>query len=887
MTEEKIGELFFEIKSDSSKLKAELAALKDKVNKDGKDIDKKLSFKARFDNGIAKLRLSELQKYRQKLQLEFDKKVSLNVDAASLDRTRQKLASVDSQLGGVGKSATSMGANIMKGLAAFGGIAAIFSFLKKSVGEYIESSIAMAKITRAVETTGKAAGYSATQLSQMAKDLQKLTSIDNDTILTNVTNNLLTFKAVSGDVFKKAQNAILDLNAVIANGEVSSLTSQTIQLGKALNNPIQGISALTRVGISFSAEQKEQIKNLVKQNQLYEAQTIILDEIEGQYGGQAEVLALADGGFKKLNQTINDIAEAIGEDLVGSNNAGTSSLQEAADSFLYLNDAAKDATGGLGIFGTVWENLMNVIQPGQGTLKRLFYNQQVKDAKDKLQADLKESIKKTKEFYKELGISPEPKPNKIITPVMETGAGDEVLNNLYEESNKLSEINNKLKDTTLSEEERNALLKARKNLLETDSTSTSKTKVVFESSIPKGYTAEQVAEFENLKFAVKGYVDFRRELIELTYQQEKERAQNNAVDIQKAEENKLLSTARLNQEIIELDKETGRKILDESIKNTERLNDESDKDIEREKDKLKEKEKAYENFYDNIQQKSEDYFSYKIGKIQEEAALLLEATGDPVIAKQLELEQLKSLEQEYFDWRMEQWFQQQGILGEITKVGLEGISAAYDTMWQTITDSSLSGTERAQKIFESLKQTAIMALGDIVKTYIANWIKSSIIGDSFRAVELSKGIAMGSSLASAYAPAAAFASTMSFGGAAVAGGAALASTVALAELLSVPKFANGTNGFQKVPEGFSNDSYPIMMQSGEDFRVRTPAQQNSDEARMTGIEKRLDILNANLVSKDFNPTIHAGLSIDGKSFAKKIISVINTMEKEGTQLGNF
>jgi hypothetical protein len=55
------------------------------------------------------------------------------------------------------------------------------------------------------------------------------------------------------------------------------MSSSAIQLGKALNDPIKGVSALQRVGVSFTASQKEQIKTLVQSGRTMDAQKLILD----------------------------------------------------------------------------------------------------------------------------------------------------------------------------------------------------------------------------------------------------------------------------------------------------------------------------------------------------------------------------------------------------------------------------------------------------------------------------------------------------------------------------------------------------------------------------------------------------------------------------------
>lgn len=100
---------------------------------------------------------------------------------------------------------------------------------------------------------------------------------------------LLTFKELAvtaGDVggaFDRATVAAIDLGAA-GFGEASQ---NATQLGKALNDPIKGITALARSGVTFTAQEKEKIKVLVESGKMLEAQDTLLKAIEVQVGGTA------------------------------------------------------------------------------------------------------------------------------------------------------------------------------------------------------------------------------------------------------------------------------------------------------------------------------------------------------------------------------------------------------------------------------------------------------------------------------------------------------------------------------------------------------------------------------------------------------------------------
>lgn len=122
---------------------------------------------------------------------------------------------------------------------------------------------------------------------------------------------LLTFKelAVSADdaggAFDRATQATMDMAAA----GFGSAETNAVQLGKALNDPIKGITALSRSGITFTAEQKEMIKTLVESGQMFEAQNMILKAVETQVGGTAAATATSS---EQMKLAFDNISEAVG-----------------------------------------------------------------------------------------------------------------------------------------------------------------------------------------------------------------------------------------------------------------------------------------------------------------------------------------------------------------------------------------------------------------------------------------------------------------------------------------------------------------------------------------------------------------------------------------------
>lgn len=211
-----------------------------------------------------------------------------------------------SKVGGIASKAAGVfaaGFAIKQGADFFGGL----------IADASESRRVLAETEQAIKATGGAANVSAGQISDLADSLSKKTGIDDEAIQTGE-NLLLTFKNIrnetgkGNDIFNQATAAVLDLSKQFGGIEASS-----VQVGKALNDPIAGVTALTRVGIQFTEAQKDQIKALVETGDTLGAQKIIMGEINAQVGGQAAAQATA---ADKLRVVWGNLREELGARLL-------------------------------------------------------------------------------------------------------------------------------------------------------------------------------------------------------------------------------------------------------------------------------------------------------------------------------------------------------------------------------------------------------------------------------------------------------------------------------------------------------------------------------------------------------------------------------------------
>lgn len=210
-----------------------------------------------------------------------------------------------SKLSGIGQT---IGKATVIGLAA--ATVGVGAFLKSAVDAGEETRKVLAQTNAVIASTGGAAHVSAEGVGRLADKLSGLTGID-DEVVASTSNMLLTFTNVrneagrGNDIFDQATKTALDMSVALGTDS----TQAAMQLGKALNDPIKGVSALQRVGVTFTDQQKDQIKTLVESGNVLGAQKVILSELGKEFGGSAEAAA---SPMARLKVVLGNLQEEVG-----------------------------------------------------------------------------------------------------------------------------------------------------------------------------------------------------------------------------------------------------------------------------------------------------------------------------------------------------------------------------------------------------------------------------------------------------------------------------------------------------------------------------------------------------------------------------------------------
>jgi hypothetical protein len=231
------------------------------------------------------------------------------------------------------------------------GIVRGFSTVLAAAEKVQQSNRRLEQVANSMNLFGNATRATTERLMSYADVLERSTGVEAETVKL-IQAKLLTFRELGnsakevGGQFDQATVAALNLAAA----GFGSAESNAVQLGKALQDPVKGITALARAGVTFTAEEKKKIKTLVESNRILDAQNLILGALETQVGGVAESTAKASD---RINNAFGQVVDAIGLALLPAfegfaDYVGSEQFSRAVEDF--GEDLNNFATG-LGVIG--------------------------------------------------------------------------------------------------------------------------------------------------------------------------------------------------------------------------------------------------------------------------------------------------------------------------------------------------------------------------------------------------------------------------------------------------------------------------------------------------------------------------------------------------------
>lgn len=251
-------------------------------------------------------------------------------------------------------SLNSLGSTLLSTISKYVSIGAAVRqyarFLTEANAAAEEENIGFARLQAVIEATGRSAETSALQIDAMADKLELLTNADKQAVM-DAAASLAIMENVSTDLFERIFSTANDLYQVVG----SDISSAILTIGRAMEDPIEGMTRLRRQGIFISDEIETQITGLVEQNRLYDAQVLLLDSIQSKVAGTAEAIAenaqgkslatAIDRYIGSVGQTVNKIAAPITETLADIVNFFTGPFDSLNDIINLLSIRTEDFEG--------------------------------------------------------------------------------------------------------------------------------------------------------------------------------------------------------------------------------------------------------------------------------------------------------------------------------------------------------------------------------------------------------------------------------------------------------------------------------------------------------------------------------------------------------------
>ena len=233
----------------------------------------------------------EVQMFSSVARIAADMQKTKSIVGGAMSHVQRTVAIASRALGGLG-------------IGLGGGLA-----LREIARAAMEAEDASLRLTAVLSATGHSAGIAKRELDEMADAMAIVTTFDDESIR-GAQAAFLKFGNIQEDVFRRGMKAAADYAAFTG----SQVPESAQVIGRALQSPTEGVRLLERQIGKLTFTQKENIKVLMEQGKLLEAQAAVLALVEGRVGGTAAIMNSGlTGATRGVSKAYGELLEAFGK----------------------------------------------------------------------------------------------------------------------------------------------------------------------------------------------------------------------------------------------------------------------------------------------------------------------------------------------------------------------------------------------------------------------------------------------------------------------------------------------------------------------------------------------------------------------------------------------
>ena len=231
---------------------------------------------------------------------------------------------------------------------------AVWSFIKAGA----EMERVNARLANTVASVGHESGITTKAMELWSREISAATG-SSRLLIKEGQAILATFTQVGPGVFKDATEVLVDMSEQGFGG----MKENAIRLGKALNDPILGVTALREVGTSFTPAAVAFVKALVQENKVLEAQSFILKQVKKELGGAARAMKnTLLGRVNSLRTAWEDLSMTVGS-FVAQNPVLNNAITTISGTFYQWSAAILQNKEVQDLLNSVIERLVHEVAP--------------------------------------------------------------------------------------------------------------------------------------------------------------------------------------------------------------------------------------------------------------------------------------------------------------------------------------------------------------------------------------------------------------------------------------------------------------------------------------------------------------------------------------------